>query len=44
MPLIPLLGAEIESAAVARSVNGESSVTEPAVFVAVAFTARYLPT
>ena len=43
VPLIALLGAVIVSAAVAKLVTGEISVTESAVFVAVALTAIYLP-
>jgi hypothetical protein len=44
VPLIPLLGAAIVKAAVAKSVVGEISVIEPPVFVAVPLTAMYLPT
>ena len=43
MPFIPLLGAEIVNAAVARSVVGEVAVIVPPVFVAVPLTAMYLP-
>ena len=43
VPLIALFGAVIVSAAVAKLVTGEISVTESAVFVAVALTAIYLP-
>ena len=43
VPLIALFGAVIVRAAVAKLVTGEISVTESAVFVAVALTAIYLP-
>ena len=43
VPFIPVLGAAIVNAAVARSVVGEISVIDPPVFVAVPFTAMYLP-
>jgi hypothetical protein len=42
--LIPLLGAAIVKAAVAKSVTGDISVIEPPVLVAVPLTAMYLPT
>jgi hypothetical protein len=44
VPLIPLLGAAIVRAVVARSVTGDISVIEPPVFVAVPLTAIYFPT
>jgi hypothetical protein len=44
VPLIPLLGAAIVKAAVAKSVVGEISVIEPPVLVAVPLTAMYFPT
>jgi hypothetical protein len=44
VPFIPLLGAAIVKAAVAKSVVGEISVIEPPVFVAVPLTAMYFPT
>jgi hypothetical protein len=44
VPLIPLLGATIVKAAVAKSVVGEISVIEPPVLVAVPLTAMYFPT
>jgi hypothetical protein len=43
VPFIPLLGATIVKAAVAKSVVGEISVIEPPVFVAVPLTAMNLP-
>jgi hypothetical protein len=42
--LIPLLGAAIVKAAVAKSVVGEISVIEPPVLLAVPLTAMYFPT
>jgi hypothetical protein len=44
VPLIPLLGAAIDKASVAKSVVGEISVIVPPVLVAVALTAIYFPT
>jgi hypothetical protein len=44
VPLIPLLGAVIVKAAVAKSVVGEISVIDPPELVAVPLTAMYFPT
>jgi hypothetical protein len=44
VPLIPLLGAVIVKAAVAKSVVGEISVIDPPELVAVPLTAMYLST